>query len=137
MIWQWKEYAANAHGGANIPLSLEVTGGNLVFQHQDCGTCGRNEQWKIKMEAHQVYTVGIEIFTNAKTGTARFWLNGQPVTMTADSGKGTQVVKGNMFPGDPSPKWGAYRGEEVEINTWIYDVQVGLNKIDMTRKYFA
>lgn len=137
MLWQWKEYSANANGGANIPLALEVVNGNLVFQHQDCGTCGRNEQWKMKVSAHTVYTIGIEIFTSSKAGTARIWVDGKPMTMTADNDKGTQVVKGNMYPGDPSPKWGAYRGEEVEINTWIYDVQVGLTKSDMDKKYFA
>eukprot|EP01034_Spumella_vulgaris_P036628 gene36628-45178_t len=55
--------------------------------------------------------------------------------MTADSNKGSTIVKGNMFPGESSPKWGAYRGEEVEINTWIYDVQVGLEKGDMNAEY--
>lgn len=134
MIWQWKEYSANAHGGANIPLAMEVRDNAIQFQWQASGDVGRVAQYTMPVSDHTVYTIGMEIYADADQGTWRLWINGQPITFSTT---GTDVVTGNMYPGQSEPKWGAYRGEAVAINTWIYDVQVGTSEGDLHSKYFA
>ncbi|GME59176.1 hypothetical protein GGR51DRAFT_503670 [Neofusicoccum parvum] len=134
MVWQWKEYVANADGGsAGIPLSLEVRDGQLRFEYQASADAGRAVQWKTPMKTDTVYTVGIEIKAAASGGYARLWWNGQPVTFATTK---TATVSGNMFPGRSDPKFGAYRGEAVEVDTYVYQVQIGNKKSELDDKFF-
>ena len=134
MIMQLKEYEANAHGGANIPLSFEInSNGALEFQHQPSGDQGRQVQWTKALEPNKTYKIGLEILAKASGGHAKLWWNGNPATFTTTK---TDTITGNMFPGNSSPKFGAYRGEEVTIDTYIYKVQIGTNKADLDASFF-
>lgn len=42
-----------------------------------------------------------------------------------------------MFPKQSEPKFGAYRGEAVEINTWVYGVQISNEQDELDEKYFS
>ncbi|KAK0706310.1 hypothetical protein B0T26DRAFT_837247 [Lasiosphaeria miniovina] len=136
MVWQWKEYVANndEDGGANIPLALEIRNGNLCFRWSASSTDGRTTQWSTPAKVNTVYTIGIEILAKSTDGHARVWLNGEPVTFTTTK---STTLKGNMFPGRSDPKVGAYRGEDVEVNTFVYQLQIGTSKADLNGQFFG
>jgi hypothetical protein len=43
------------------------------------------------------------------------------------------MLTANTFPGRADPKFGAYRGEEIDIDTFVYNVQIGESKEDVAR----
>jgi hypothetical protein len=67
--------------------------------------------------------VGIVINTGKPTGWVEFWWCGEQVDFTTTGTKRLEDVV--TFPGRSDPKFGAYRGEAVEIDTWVYDIVVG------------
>ena len=40
-------------------------------------------------------------------------------------------MSAKTFPGRADPKFGAYRGEAVEIDTYVYDVKIGTTLDDV------
>lgn len=134
MVWQWKEYEANSGGGgANIPLSLEIRDGELQLGYSSEGGASRAPQWKTAIKPETTYTVGLEILAKSSGGHVKLWWGGEPVTFSTS---GTNVVEGNMFPGRSDPKFGAYRGEGVVVDAYVYQVQIGNTKGELDSKFF-
>jgi hypothetical protein len=127
MVWQWKEYAANNDqaGGANIPLSLEVKNGNVSFAYQADASSGRVNQWTTPVKPSTVYNVGMEILAKSAGGYVKLFWDGEQVMFSKN---GQKMLTGNMFPGRSDPKIGIYRGEEVEVDSWVYQFQVGMER---------
>lgn len=127
-----KEYVANNanDNGANIPLSLEfVDSTHLQFRYQASGSVGRVGQWQKTIIPNQRYKIGIAINTGSP-GWVELYVDGK------QQGLGDKAVKrlaANTFPGRADPKFGAYRGEESGIDTFVYDVQIGERKEDVAR----
>ncbi|KAE8375669.1 hypothetical protein BDV26DRAFT_267263 [Aspergillus bertholletiae] len=127
MIWQFKEYSANSHGGANIPLSLEFKGGKLNFRYQAAAApVGRVTQWSKEVKTDTVYSVGIVINTS-RPGWVELYFDGEQQTFNS----GSKRLNANTFPGQADPKFGAYRGEEVQIDTYAYNIQIGTTMDDI------
>ncbi|KAF9731469.1 hypothetical protein PMIN06_000425 [Paraphaeosphaeria minitans] len=132
MIWQFKEFVANNanDNGANIPLALEfIDSKHLQFQYQASGTDKRVGQWQKNIIPNRRYKIGIAINTGAP-GWVELYVDGK------QQGLGEGAVKrltANTFPGRADPKFGAYRGEEIEMDTFVYDVQIGESKADVAR----
>ncbi|KAF2444202.1 hypothetical protein P171DRAFT_485664 [Karstenula rhodostoma CBS 690.94] len=126
-----KFVANNANdNGANIPLSLEfVDSTHLQFRYQASSSVGRVGQWQKTINPNQRYKIGIAINT-ASPGWVELYIDGKQQVF------GDERVKrltANTFPGRADPKFGAYRGEEIDIDTFVYDVQIGENKEDVAR----
>ncbi|KAI2463059.1 hypothetical protein F4781DRAFT_146993 [Annulohypoxylon bovei var. microspora] len=136
IIFQWKEYKANndKDGGANIPLALEIKNNKLAFSHTFKWKEGRKVQWSQDIQAKKQYKVGLEILAKANGGHAKLWLDGKPVTF--DTTK-SQTLAGNMYPGESDPKFGIYGGETVQVDSYVYQVQIGTNKADLDQSYFG
>ncbi|KAB8261781.1 hypothetical protein BDV32DRAFT_157789 [Aspergillus pseudonomiae] len=128
MIWQFKEYSANNDkaGGANIPLSLEFKSGKLNLQYQASSSAKRESQWSKELKTDTVYSIGLVINT-ARPGWVELYFDGEQQTF----GSGNKRLKANTFPGKAEPKFGAYRGEEVQIDTYVYNVQIGTSLDDI------
>ncbi|KAH8694876.1 hypothetical protein BGW36DRAFT_408577 [Talaromyces proteolyticus] len=127
MIWQFKEFEANSHGGANIPLSMEIVNGKLEFQYQSSGNSHRESQWSTEVTADTVYSAGIVINTSTP-GWVQFYWNGD---LQKFSSTGGHNLTATTFPGRADPKFGAYRGEAVGIDTYIYKIQIGTEQSDI------
>ncbi|RHZ43461.1 uncharacterized protein CDV56_102436 [Aspergillus thermomutatus] len=123
MIWQFKEYAANnaEDGGANIPLSLEFKNGVLNLQYQASSTAKRESQWSRRLQTNTVYSIGLVINT-ATPGWVELYFDGEKQTFSTT---GTTRLPATTFPGRAEPKFGAYRGEAVGIDTYVYRIQIG------------
>ncbi|KAE8386698.1 hypothetical protein BDV23DRAFT_187006 [Aspergillus alliaceus] len=128
MIWQFKEYAANSpeKGGANIPLSLEFKGGNLNFRYQASASTGRVTQWSKTVNTDTTYSIGIVINTS-RPGWVELYFDGEQQKFNS----GSTRLNANTFPGRAEPKFGAYRGEAVQIDTYVYNVQIGTTLDDV------
>lgn len=133
MIFQWKEYEANNAGGANIPLSLEIRDEKLQFEYSSGKSGSRAPQWTQAVKTNTVYTIGLEILAKSSGGHVRLWWNGNPVTFTTT---GSTTLAGNMFPGRSDPKFGAYRGETMDVDTYVYQVQIGNSKAELDARFF-
>ncbi|PWY83378.1 hypothetical protein BO70DRAFT_361494 [Aspergillus heteromorphus CBS 117.55] len=129
MIFQFKAYEGNdaTTGGANIPLSLEFKSGQLHFQYQADYSAQREPQWSKTLDTDTVYSAGIVIHTG-KPGWVEFYFDGEQQTFSTS--KSTKLVA-NTWDGRNEPKFGAYRGEAVEINTYVYNVQIGTELSDI------
>ncbi|EAW13237.1 uncharacterized protein ACLA_016830 [Aspergillus clavatus NRRL 1] len=130
MVWQFsKEYAANNanDGGANIPLSLEFKSGKLNFQYQDSYSGKRVSQWSATLKTDTVYSIGLVINT-ASPGWVELYWDGKQQTFSSN---GKTRLPANTFPGRAEPKFGAYRGEEVEIDNYVYRIQIGTSIKDI------
>jgi hypothetical protein len=121
-----KEYVANNDGGANIPLALEVSGGKLDFQYQSSGSTGRVAQWNTAVNANEKYHVGIVINTSTPGWVQLYW-GGKLQTFNSK----TTNLTATTFPGRADPKFGAYRGEAVGIDTYVYEIQIGTKLSDI------
>ncbi|KAL1602710.1 hypothetical protein SLS60_006131 [Paraconiothyrium brasiliense] len=133
MIWQFKEYVANNanDNGANIPLALEfIDSTHLQFQYQASGSVGRVGQWQKTIVPNQRYKIGIAISTGSP-GWVELYVDGKQQRL--GDGEGVKRLTANTFPGRADPKFGAYRGEEIDIDTFVYDVQIGESKEDVSR----
>ncbi|RAL04509.1 uncharacterized protein BO80DRAFT_202315 [Aspergillus ibericus CBS 121593] len=129
MIFQFKAYAGNdaTDNGANIPLSLEFKSGQLHLQYQADYTAKREPQWSKTLSTGTVYSVGIVIHTG-KPGWVEFYFDGEKQTFSTSR---STRLEANTWTGQTEPKFGAYRGEEVEIDTYVYDVQIGTELSDI------
>ena len=127
-----KEYVANADGkGANIPLALEfIDSTHLQFQYQASANVGRVGQWQKTIVPNQRYKIGIAINTGSP-GWVELYVDGKQQQL--GDGEGVKRLTANTFPGRADPKFGAYRGEEIAIDTFVYDVQIGETKEDVAR----
>ena len=136
LIFQWKEYGANNEndGGANIPLSLKVRKGVLQLGYQAKLGDHRSPVWTKEISTNTVYKVGLEILAKKGDGHVRLWWNGKPATFTETH---EQVLTGNLWGKQTDPKVGIYGGEEVETDSWVYQVQVGTKKGDVDGKFFG
>lgn len=131
--YQSKEYVANNanDNGANIPLSLEfVDDKHLQFQYQASGSVGRVAQWQKTIVPNRRYKIGIAINTGSP-GWVELYIDGKQQAL--GNGVAVKRLVANTFPGRADPKFGAYRGEDIDIDTFVYDVQVGESKVDVAR----
>ncbi|RDW63427.1 lectin [Coleophoma cylindrospora] len=127
MIWQFKEYVANSHGGANIPLAMEIVNGRLEFQYQASNGTGRIAQWSTSIVANQTYRAGIVINTSTPGWVQLYWDG----TLQTFNTTGSKKLIATTFPGRADPKFGAYRGEAVGIDTFVYDIRIGTQLDDI------
>ncbi|OTB02909.1 hypothetical protein M426DRAFT_264152 [Hypoxylon sp. CI-4A] len=136
IIFQWKEYKANndQDGGANIPLALEIRNNKLEFSHTLKWKGRREVQWSQAVQTRKQYKIGLEILAKADGGHAKLWFDGKPVTF--DTTK-SQTLTGNMFPGQSDPKFGIYGGQTVQVDSYVYQVQIGTSKSDLDQSYFG
>lgn len=136
IIFQWKEYGGNNDKdmGANIPLTLEIRKNQLAFTHTFKWKESRKVQWAQDIKTRTEYKVGMEILAKADGGHAKLWLNGKPITF--DTTKSTTLT-GNMFPHQSDPKFGIYGGQDVEVDSYVYQVQIGTSKNDVDQSYFG
>jgi hypothetical protein len=121
-----KEFVANKSGGANIPLSLEIVDNKLHFQYQASETAKREAQWSTSISPNKTYSVGIVINTTQPEGWVQLYWDGKLQTFTSN---GKTKLGAKTFPGRADPKFGAYRGEAVAIDTYVYAIQIG-TKLD-------
>ncbi|KAI2780255.1 hypothetical protein F4815DRAFT_499788 [Daldinia loculata] len=137
IVFQWKEYKANNdhYKGANIPLALELRKNKLEFTHTSVWKeHGRKVQWSQDVKPRTMYKIGLEIEAKAKGGHVKLWFNGKPVTF--DTTK-SQTLTGNMYPGESDPKFGIYGGEDVQVDSYVYQVQIGTSQGDVDQSYFG
>ncbi|OOF89868.1 hypothetical protein ASPCADRAFT_135635 [Aspergillus carbonarius ITEM 5010] len=129
MIFQFKAYEGNdaTDNGANIPLSLEFKSGQLHLQYQADFTAKRVPQWSKTLDTDTVYSAGIVIHTG-KPGWVEFYFDGEKQTFSTS---GSTRLEANTWTGETEPKFGAYRGEAVEINTYVYNIQIGTELSDI------
>ncbi|RAH79734.1 hypothetical protein BO86DRAFT_401546 [Aspergillus japonicus CBS 114.51] len=129
MIFQFKAYAGNnaATNGAIIPLSLEVKSGQLHLQYQADSSSGREPQWSRAVDTDTVYAVGVVIHTG-RPGWVEFYFDGEPQTL---GDAGATRLSANTWTGRTEPKFGAYRGEAVAVDTYVYRVQIGTEVADI------
>ncbi|RAL10947.1 uncharacterized protein BO97DRAFT_471270 [Aspergillus homomorphus CBS 101889] len=130
MIFQFKAYAGNnaQDKGANIPLSLEFKSGQLHLQYQADNTASRVPQWSRTVDTDTVYSVGLVIHTG-KPGWVEFYFDGEQQGFST-AGGATRLTA-NTWTGRTEPKFGAYRGEAVQIDTYVYEVQIGTTLEDI------
>ncbi|KAA8902929.1 hypothetical protein FN846DRAFT_814114 [Sphaerosporella brunnea] len=125
VLFQWKEYKNTAL--QNIPLDLEFNGDVLEFNYQAPGTnTKRVRQWGKQLTTGVNYHIGLVINT-ASTGYIEIYFDG--VQQKFDNGQ--TKVTGQFFTGQADPKFGAYRGEAVAVDTYIYQVQIGTTLEDV------
>ncbi|PYI28162.1 hypothetical protein BP00DRAFT_403529 [Aspergillus indologenus CBS 114.80] len=131
MIFQFKAYAGNnaATNAANIPLSLEFKSGQLHLQYQADGSSGREPQWSRAVDTDTVYAVGVVIHTG-RPGWVEFYFDGEPQTL-GDAAAAATRLAANTWTGRTEPKFGAYRGEAVAVDTYVYRVQIGTEVADI------
>lgn len=124
-----KEFVANTNGGANIPLAMEINAdGKLEFQYQSSFPAGKRvAEWTKTIAAKTQYHVGIVINTSSP-GWVELYFDGKRQKLGSN-----QVFQfpATTFPGRSDPKFGAYRGEAVAINTYVYRVQIGTTLEDI------
>ncbi|KAF3932205.1 hypothetical protein ABW20_dc0109655 [Dactylellina cionopaga] len=131
VIWQWKEYKGDAD--QNVPLNLEFKNDVLELNHEAPNTGSKKvPKWSAKLKTGVVYHVGIVINTSRTNGFVQLYWGGARQTLD-DDGKPTTTLKGVFWAGQSDPKFGAYRGEETEIDTYIYKIQIG-TKLDDVRE---
>lgn len=130
MVFQFKAYSGNtAEGGnANIPLSLEFKQGMLNFRYQNGYSGKRETQWSATLKTDTVYSFGIVINTGSP-GWAELYFNGEKQTFATT---GTTRLEANTFLGRNEPKFGAYRGEAIGIDNYVYNIQIGTELSDIT-----
>ncbi|RVD86087.1 uncharacterized protein DFL_004381 [Arthrobotrys flagrans] len=127
VVWQWKEYKNAAE--QNVPLNLEFNNDVLEFIYEAPGTNSKKvAKWGKKLKTGVTYRVGIVINTSTTNGVVHLYWDGVRQTFN-DNGKSTATLKGVFWAGQSDPKFGAYRGEETTIDTYIYKVQIG-TKLD-------
>lgn len=112
-----KEYINVA--AQNIPLDLEFNKDVLEFNYQAPGG-KRTRQWGKQLTTGKTYHVGMVINTNTN-GYIEFYFDGQKQKFD----NGSTRVNGQFFTGQADPKFGAYRGEAVVVDTYVYRVQIG------------
>lgn len=124
-----KEYVANTNGGANIPLAFEInSAGKLEFQYQPSFPQGKRAAiWTKTIYPKTVYHVGIVINTSTP-GWVELYFDGKNQKFGPDR---VSRYSATTFPGRSDPKFGAYRGEAVAINTFVYRVQIGTTMADI------
>ncbi|KAK6522849.1 hypothetical protein TWF281_002280 [Arthrobotrys megalospora] len=131
VVWQWKEYKGDAD--QNVPLNLEFKNDVLELNHEAPNTGSKKvPKWSAKLKTGVTYHVGIVINTSRTNGFVQLYWEGARATLD-DNGTPTTTLKGVFWAGQSDPKFGAYRGEETEIDTYIYKVQIG-TKLDEVRE---
>jgi hypothetical protein len=115
-------------GGANIPLAFEIQDGKLQFQYQASNVTKRVAQWTAAVEKDTTYSAGIVINTAQPTGWVQLYWQGK--LQTFDTTKSTKLTA-KTFPGRADPKFGAYEGYEVDIDTYVYDFKIGTTLDDI------
>ncbi|OJK02000.1 hypothetical protein ASPACDRAFT_58383 [Aspergillus aculeatus ATCC 16872] len=126
MIFQFKSYATTTNS-ANIPLSLEFMSGQLHLQYQADSASEREPQWSRTVDTDTVYSVGLVIHTG-QPGWVEFYFQGEQQTLGA---AGATRLSANTWTGRTEPKFGAYRGEAVAVDTYVYRVQIGTEMGDI------
>ncbi|GMF73048.1 unnamed protein product [Aspergillus oryzae] len=94
--------------------------GKLNLQYQASGDAKRVSQWSKELKTDTVYSIGLVINTS-RPGWVELYFDGEQQTLSS----GSTRLKANTFPGQADPKFGAYRGEEVQIDTYVYNIQIG------------
>lgn len=63
------------------------------------------------------------IINTSSPGWLQFYFDGE-LQEIGEKGKETTKLEAVTFPSKTDPKFGAYRGEKVEIDTFVYLVQI-------------
>lgn len=69
------------------------------------------------------------MINTATPGWVELYWNGVKQTFSTT---GTTRLSATTYPGQAEPKFGAYRGEAVEIDTYVYRIQIGTTIDDIT-----
>lgn len=107
---------------------MEIVDGQLQFQYQASGDSNREAQWSTDVTADTVYSISIVINTSSPGWVQLYW-NGD--LQGFKSVGGNSNLTATTFPGRADPKFGAYRGVEVGIDTYIYKIQIGTKISDI------
>ena len=97
------------------------------MQYQSSYSTGREPQWSQTLETDTTYSFGIVINTSTP-GWVELYFDGNQQTFSTS---GTTRLTATTFPGKTEPKFGAYRGEIVGIDTYVYRVQIGSSLTDI------
>ena len=106
---------------------MEIVNDELQFQYQASADTGREAQWSTPVSSNERYNMGIAVNT-ATPGWVELYWNGTQQVWNNDEKR----LSATTFPGRADPKFGAYRGEEVDIDAWVYRVQIGTEKEDVS-----
>ncbi|KAF1964598.1 hypothetical protein BU23DRAFT_547351 [Bimuria novae-zelandiae CBS 107.79] len=135
IIFQFKEYKANnaADGGAGIPLALVFADASrLQLRYQASNSIKGVAVWQKTITPNQRYKFGLAINTGTP-GWVELYVDGKQQRLDGGDGEKVKRLNATTFPGRADPKFGAYGGAEVGIDTWVYDVQIGEGKGDVKR----
>ncbi|KAL1614613.1 hypothetical protein SLS56_012057 [Neofusicoccum ribis] len=132
-VWQGKEYDVAKVSGANILLAMVLEKNSLQLLFQPDVNSKLQVQWETSVKAFEVYRVGIEILAKANDGHVRLWWYGKPVRFTSTN---TTMVVGNMFPVRAKPKFGTYQGKGIDVDTFVYQIQISNEKSELDGKFF-
>ncbi|KAK2744978.1 hypothetical protein FQN57_004108 [Myotisia sp. PD_48] len=121
-VWQFKEYLTDnaKDGGANVPLALKFSGKNLQLQYQPKWDAPREVLWQTAPKVNTRYRVDLLINTSTP-GWLQFAWDGQLQKLGP---KKETRFKATTFPGRADPKFGAYMGDEVNIDTYVYRILI-------------
>lgn len=100
----------------------------LNFRYQNGYSGKRETQWSATLKTDTVYSFGIVINTGSP-GWAELYFNGEKQTFATT---GTTRLEANTFLGRNEPKFGAYRGEAIGIDNYVYNIQIGTELSDIT-----
>ncbi|KAF2807146.1 uncharacterized protein BDZ99DRAFT_447429 [Mytilinidion resinicola] len=126
VIFQWKELVEQST--QLIPLNLEFSSEHneriLTFNHEAPNSHTRTTFWNRTLEDGVKYSIGMAIHTGTpggEDGWAQLYWDGKPQKML----DGTHFINGTMVSSQADPKFGAYRAEEFEMDTYVYSVKIG------------
>ncbi|GME65593.1 hypothetical protein GGS26DRAFT_596463 [Neofusicoccum parvum] len=131
-VGQWRDYDVAEVSGANIPLAMVLENSSMQFLFQPDVNSKLQVQWETSVKAFEVYRVSIEILGEANDGHVRLWWNGKPVRFTSTN---TTMVVGNMFPARAEPKFGTYQDKGIDVDTFVYQIQISNEKSELDGKF--
>lgn len=70
---------------------------------------------------------------SASGGHARLWWNGRPAIFATTK---TDTLDSNTFPRRGDPRFGAYRGKVLEIDAYVYQLQIETEKAELKGRFF-
>ncbi|EAS32157.3 uncharacterized protein CIMG_03181 [Coccidioides immitis RS] len=122
MVWQMKEYLTNnpTDGGANVPLALKISKDKLQLQYQPAWGVPREVLWETTAKTNTKYRADIVMRTGSP-GWVQFSWNGKAQKLGKSQKTKYPAI---TFPGRSDPKFGAYGGAEIDIDTYVYRAQI-------------
>ncbi|KAH6877092.1 hypothetical protein B0T10DRAFT_464794 [Thelonectria olida] len=136
-IWQWTNNDNTTMGGDPSPASLvfrtDADGHenhtlHLEAQPDPTYLLEKSSVWSQELEMGRNYSFGIVVNTHETEGFIQLYLDGNLTTLTDPfTGNRTQQLAGNFWPGPISssdPKFGLWGGDNVNCDSYIYDVVI-------------